>query len=311
MAKDEDGWRQSTHEEIASLTARQAASDANISELRIEVRSVATTLEKVADSLRTQIGALTGKSTDWKAFWGAGAAVGTVIIMLAAAVITPLSMNISKNEDRQEKTADHLNLAIADITKGIEAVVQSSVRRDDYASQMKQVSDWMSKQSDRIRDDELKAVRPEEVEDLKWRQRHIEDNYVTEKQLNELKARVDERYQTASGNIDQRLNRLEQRADTTDSWIIKRPEVEGYLKAVNDRITSDKVTEDDRITAISIRMNEIQNQFQSMFHDIQSQYQAMFPPGKLFDQMWQLLISIIADGKHPPAPPMPPAPGQQ
>lgn len=92
----ETEWRLSAHEEMASLNARQTAADENIRGLRVEVRSVTTSLERLSERIQAQISTISaGTATDWKSFWTAGAGIGTVAIMLAGAVIAPIISSVT------------------------------------------------------------------------------------------------------------------------------------------------------------------------------------------------------------------------
>lgn len=275
MTDSDDDWRRSTHEDIASLTARQHSTEQNLGQLRIEVRGVISSIDELGKELRTSIGAINAsKSTDWKAFYGSAAAVITVAIMIGAAVITPLSNSIGKNEDRAQKNFENL-------TAKLDKIGDSATRHDDFMVAIKNMSDWAGKLSDRQRDDELNAVRKEDVEDLRYRQRRIEDGYVTEKQLAELKDRVDERYRTAMEMTVERLNRLDTRTDTIDGSLVKRPEIAAKDAAILDKI-------DSAVSALGARLDGLGahlNGTDQAVHEIA-------PPGDMIKEMWNWLREL-------------------
>lgn len=266
MGEDERDWREQNHADLGALHARVDSIEKGLSTIGTAVRDLSTKIDGV------NIAALSARTTNWTGLLSAVGAVAavvvSVIIGLGAAVITPMNSKMSETASSLAKISEIM------------------VRKDDSLAADNKLGNWLIKFSDRQREDEEKAVRQVDIDDLKYRQRRIEDEYVTGKQLAEMSTRVDERYRGTLDSVNAVIRRLEDRTDAIDGSLVKRPEILALNQSLKEAIESDRRTEDDRISAVSTRLNETE-----------ARIGQMFPPGKILDQIWTLLTAMISRGE--------------
>lgn len=298
MADETDfDWRKQSHDDMGSLSARLNATEQSVGligrrldefgrDTTAQFALVSRTISEVADKLSAKIdsvntASLASRSTNWTGVLSAAGAIAavvvSVVVALGAAVISPMNSKMSEMGVSLEKVSQTMSISV-------EKLSDIMVRKDDFRDYAKKIDVNISTIADRQRDDELKAVREEEISDLKYRQRRIEDEYVDERQLSEFKGRVDERYKSAVDSNNETIRRLENRIDMIDAQLVKRPEIEAENRALSEKVDSDHRTEDDRVNAVSFRANETD-----------ARISGLFPPGKIYDQMWNLLMTIVGN----------------
>lgn len=108
-------------------------------------------------------------------------------------------------------------------------IAATAVAKDDFKNYIDSTSKWIESLRDRLRADE--------------------DGAVTQRQIKELVDRLDDHNRLTESSDAQQIARLEKQLDSVDANQIKRPEISALL-----------ATAEERISTLSIRMNEIQSE---------------------------------------------------
>ncbi len=126
------------------------------------------------------------------------ATVASVLGAFGWAIIRPIT-------DGQEDTARILG-----------KLSEQAVHKEDFRIYAADTGNWIGNLRDRLRTDE--------------------DNAVSQRQISELKERLDERYKITEDAVNRDTARVERRTDDLDLQLVKRPEIEAAEKAIGERI---------------------------------------------------------------------------
>lgn len=176
----------------------QARSDINV--LAQRVTGIENGLASLSSDLRLVSTKLDAKPTNWLSVAAAAAAVLSVVGGFLLQGKQPIDTALDRH-DRE-------------ITK----IVDTAVDKDDFREFKRESSNWNLSLRDRLRSDE--------------------DNAVTQRQITELEARLDEHHRLVEGSTSQILTDLKARVDAIDGQLIKRPEIQSIVDGINSRINS-------------------------------------------------------------------------
>ena len=215
----------------------------DIGALAQRVTGVEGTLQQIWGALGDLSKKLDSKPTNW---WGIiGGIVGLLTIL--GTVFVQAMQPVNGTLERHDHEIAHIS--------------ENALRKDDYfrahdalQREVKEMNEkderWIASLRDRLRDDE--------------------DHAITQRQFSELKERLDERYKITEAYAKAADESAASRITALDAQVVKRPEIE----AANH-------SQDERITALSTRMNAIQ-----------AQVDAMFPASKVIDELWRGLAEV-------------------
>lgn len=156
-------------------------------------------------------------------------------------------------------------------------LVDTAVNRTDYLRDREGEAEWNRNLRDRLRADE--------------------DNGVTQRQISELKERIDERYRITEKSNDEKIVRVEKHIDSIDEQLIKRPEINSIVSGLDGRVNSVNTTLDNRINSVILGLNELRHDFGANFTMGDALKGALDRLDKL-----QLQISALAQLPAPQAP---------
>lgn len=201
---------------FGALTERVTGTERQITSISDQLnafqRDTAQQFNSLASTVQSQMAAISDKmdrqsaqfnsarSTNWTAFWASAAAVATVALGLGAAVIAPLSSS--------------LTLAASDIRE----ISRTTETKDDFRQYQMEMNGWAASLRDRLRADE--------------------DASVSQRQVGELAARLDDRDKIRSDNYQQALGLLQKRVDDLEHSSSTHAELESSIRRTDERFAA-------------------------------------------------------------------------
>jgi hypothetical protein len=242
--KTSTDWRQQQHDDFGAISARVASTERGIVALdgRLEAfgrdttarfNSISQSISDVFDKLSIKIDAVNTSSVASRSTnWGTICAAAGVVLAFGTAIIVPIMSDLK------------------DVSAQLQKVSEESVKKDDFREYHDDTAKWLTSQRDRLRTDE--------------------DSAVSQRQLEELKERQDERYRITEDANKTLFSRTMERLDALDAQLVKRPE----LQAIHDDDTT--------------RINTLADGL----HDLQSQIEGAFPPSKVIEDIQRSLSEL-------------------
>lgn len=139
----------------------------------------------------------------------------------------------------------------SEIARDLKETIKSSMTREDYNKD----HDRNAKEAE-----DTRAALYNWISKVQSRQQSDEDGAVTQRQVAELKDKLDERYV----EVNDRMKSIVTRVETMDANLVKRPEIQAANDAQDKQVAETNRVISERITAIVESLAALRNDFNSI-----------------------------------------------
>lgn len=254
MAEVNSNGLHEAHINIEALSGRVESFGASLNETRAQFNGFQS---EVRESFRT-LGDKIAASGQFSVsnFLTVSASVGGFLAIIGGALFWPIVTTQTE------------------IAKDLKEAIKSSITREDY-----------NKDHDR----NAKEVEDQRTATYNWiakvqaRQQSDEDGAVTQRQISELKDKLDERYV----EVNDRIKAVITRVETMDANLVKRPEISAANDAQDKQVAETNRVVSERLTAIVGSLAALRSDFNSIsplsnvIRDLQNRVDRASNPGAL------------------------------
>jgi chromosome segregation ATPase len=234
-------WEQA-HIDIGALAQRVTGLEGGVADIRVAISELSRKLD--------------GKPTNWYGVIGGVVSMLALIGTVFAQAIAPINTDLTRHE------------------RDISRITETALSKEDYY----RAHETLVKQVKDLSENALEQIKEQDAREDKWvssiqdRLRADEDGSVSQRQISDLRANLDERYRITQEADKQWFERIMNRVDTIDAQLVKRPELQQAQESMTARI----------------------NIIGNSLHEIQAQIEAAFPPSKVIEDIQRSLSELRA-----------------